>query len=322
MKRKFLYGVVLAALLITGCSSAPMPLTYDDTTVGLQNGLVNQANLDTADLFAKDLCVIPKGSDTSKDSKLTGISTLLVDTTDDSVLYADNVYEKIYPASITKLATALVVYKYADLNQTLTVSKAAAGITEQGAKLCGIKEGEKIIVKDLLTALLVYSGNDAGIALADHVAGNEKAFADMMNEEVKKLGAVHSNFENAHGLHDEKHYTTAYDIYLIFNELLKYDGFLDIINLGEYKMNFTDALGNQSSKIFSSSDRYLTGQAQSPEGITVLGGKTGTTNKAGSCLVLASKDKQQHTYVSLILKSQSSDSLFSQMSYLLSLAVK
>lgn len=320
MKSKFLCAIFVTALFITGCgSSYTNPLPYEDTTVSVQNMLMTQDDTQAAHLFGEDLCVIPSGSDKSKDGNLTGVSTLLVDSATNEVLYSDRVYKRIYPASITKLATALVALKHADLTQTVTVSKAAAGITEQGAKLCGLKEGDKIILKDLLTALLVYSGNDAGIAIADHVAGNEKAFSDMMNEEVRKLGAVHSNFVNAHGLHDDKHYTTAYDLYLIFNELLKYDDFLSMINLGEYRMNYTDALGNQTSKIFTSTDKFLTGQAQAPEGITVLGGKTGTTNKAGSCLILATQDKNEHTYISLILKADGSDSLFLQMTYLLSL---
>lgn len=323
MMKKKLMCFVLSASLLTGCSaSSDKFLTYDSNVTAVGSNLINQDNVNTDDLFARNLCVIPLKTDVSEDGNLTGEATLLVNKTTNEMLYAKNVYKRLYPASLTKLATALVVLKNSDLSDVVTVSKEAAGITEAGAKLCGLKEGDKIVLKDLLTSLLVYSGNDAGTAIADHIAGTEKAFADLMNEEVKKLGATHSHFVNAHGLHDEEHYTTAYDLYLIFNELLNYDDFLNIIKLGEYKLDYTDASGAQKSKTFMSTDRFMNGQMDAPKGITVLGGKTGTTNKAGSCLMLASKDKKENMYISLILKTDSGDMLFSQMAYLLKLILK
>ena len=140
-----------------------------------------------------------------------------------------------------------------------------------------------------------------------------------MNEEIHKLGAVGTNFTNAHGLHNDNHYTTAYDLYLIFNELLNYEDFITMIGYDTFKFSYKDSKGESQSKEFQTTDRYLNGKANPPKGIQVIGGKTGTTNKAGSCLILASTDKDNNIYISLILDSDSGDQLFSQMTYLLGL---
>lgn len=321
--KKSVLCFLLTITLLTGCSnSSDAIMPYQDNLNLLENDLMNQSNAEIANLFAEDLTVIPKDFNSQKDGNLNALSSLLINVTDHEMIYANNVYDRLYPASITKIATALVTLKHADLTETVTISKNASSITEAGAKLCGFKEGDQIILKDLLTSLLVYSGNDAGVAIAEHIAGSVPAFADMMNEEVKKLGAIHTNFLNPHGLHDDNHYTTAYDLYLIFGELLNYQEFLDIIKLGAYTLTYKDITGKEIQKEFSSTDRYLTGATDAPKGITVLGGKTGTTFKAGSCLILASKDKNDEIYISLVLKADSSDNLFYQMTYLLDLISK
>ena len=148
-------------------------------------------------------------------------------------------------------------------------------------------------MRDLLYSFLVFSGNDAGVAIAEHVGGSVEKFVDMMNDEVKDLGAIDSHFVNPHGLHDDKHYTTVYDLYLVFHELLQYDTFMDIINQPNYKAKYTDKDGKKHTKYFKTTDRYLIGTATAPKGVKVIGGKTGTTQKAGSCLILYSKDKKK-----------------------------
>ena len=153
--------------------------------------------------------------------------------------------------------------------------------------------------------------------MAEYIAGSEEKFSERMNEEVRKLGATHSHFVNSHGLHDENHYTTAYDIYLIFNELLNYDEFKAIIDQGSYKAEYTNASGQQVAKIFPNTNQYLIGATNAPEDVTVLGGKTGTTNAAGSCLVLLSTDENGDEYISLVLNAASKADLYNQMNHLL-----
>ena len=215
--------------------------------------------------------------------------------------------------------TALVALKYGNLNDEVTISYNATHINEYGAKLCGFAEGDKITLKKLLYSFLICSGNDAGIAIAEHIAGSVDKFAAMMNKEVKALGCSGSNFVNPHGLHDDNHYTTPYDLYLVFHELLKYDVFMDIINHSSYKAEFNGADGNKKTLWFTSTDKYLLGSAKAPEGVTVIGGKTGTTSMAGSNLILYSKNSNGNSYISVVMHASDSFSLYSQMSHLLEL---
>ena len=317
MKKRFLALAISTCLLLSGCSSKDIMLSYSSdsnsvTLAELDNGGESQ-------LFAADLSVIPEGQDVGTDKKLTAESVLLVDTTTNEPVYADNIYQRMYPASITKIVTALVALKNGDLDDIVTISYNAANIKEEGAKLCGFKEGNTIAMRDLLSAFLVYSGNDAGVAIAEHVAGSVEKFADMMNEEAKALGAMDSHFVNPHGLHDDNHYTTAYDIYLFFNELVKnYGTFVDIISKGIVKIYYHGTDGSDASRTYTSTDRYLVGTQQAPEGVSVIGGKTVTTSLAGSCLVLYSEGENTHRYISVILKASSGDDLFTQMNDLLS----
>ncbi|WP_310605580.1 D-alanyl-D-alanine carboxypeptidase family protein [Anaerosporobacter sp.] len=315
---------LLVMVTLTGCSSsteALMKYSVSDSSA-IEYTTANNSSDEYADLFTDNLCVVPLKSDIGGDGNLAAEATLLVNNTDNKLLYADSIYEKLYPASITKVMTALVTLKNANLSDTVTVSYNASHIAEVGASLCGLKEGDQINLKDLLNVFLISSGNDAGIAIAEHVAGSEEAFANMMNEQAKELGATHSHFANAHGLHDENHYTTAYDIYLIFQEALKQPIFVEIIGTKSYDATYSNSAGSQVKKEFSTTNNYLKGVETMPEGITVIGGKTGTTNKAGSCLVLYSKDRSDKEYISVILKSDSKTTLYSQMSYLLKFIYK
>jgi D-alanyl-D-alanine carboxypeptidase len=315
MKRKIIL-IALSLILLTGCSKSDkvlLPYTASENIIGFNKDI----GTEVSDFFASDLSIIPDKLNHMSDPAMTALSSLIVNTTTKNVIYANNVYERIYPASLTKIVTALVVLENANLSDTVTVSYKASHITESGAKLCGFKEGDKINLEDLLNAFLIYSGNDAGIAIAEHVAGTEEEFAKLMNEAAKKVGAVHSNFVNSHGLHNDNHYTTAYDLYLIFNELIKYEKFVSIINTKDYTLKYMDINNNEKTKEFSTTNRYLKETEATPDGLTVVGGKTGTTFKAGNCLILYSKDGKGESYISLILRAEGGDSLFSQMTHLL-----
>lgn len=273
-----------------------------------------------APYLSNGICVIPKNKQTKpEDPVMTSKASMLINDTDNTMIYSHNIYGKIYPASITKIVTAYVTLKYANLNDIVTVSYNASHITEPGAMKCGFLEGDQITLKDLLYSFLIHSGNDAGIAIAEHVAGDVATFADMMNTEMARLGAVHSHFVNPHGLHDDNHYTTAYDLYLIFHQLMQNDVFLDIVHHANFTANYKDKNGQKKSLYFTSTDRYLTGRASAPEGVTVIGGKTGTTAMAGSCLLLYSKGPDEKQYVSVVLHAAGAYDLYTQMTHLLAM---
>ncbi len=308
---------VLSIAILSACSKASEDfLAFDDNAKVSVSSTYTQ--LTQADYFSDGLVTVTKEENSGDDDKLTSGASLLVNRTDKELIYADNVYDRYYPASLTKLMTALVVLKHGELTDSVTVSYNASHITEPGAKLCGFEEGDVISLEALLKSLLIYSGNDAAVAIADHMGGSEEAFVLMMNEEAGRIGAVHTNFVNPNGLHDDNQYTTAYDIYLIFNELLSYDTFRSIIATDSYTASYKDQKENPKEKTFQATNQYLTGKSELPEGLTALGGKTGTTSKAGNCLVLLSKDNAGKEYISVILKAASSSALYSQMSYLMS----
>lgn len=313
--------MLVSSVFMTGCGSSKNELM--DYRVKASGTVIQSSDDTTQDYLSKDLCVIPKKGQTKKqDAVMTADASLMVNDTDGKMLYSHNIYKKLYPASITKIVTAYVALKYGNLKDTVTISHNAANITEYGAKLCGFKEGDRIVLKDLLYSFLIYSGNDAGVAIAEHIAGDTKSFATMMNREMKNLGAKHTHFVNPHGLHNDKHYTTAYDLYLVFHHLAKNRTFMDIISRSNYTAKFVDATGKSKSLYFTSTDRYLLGTAKAPTGITVIGGKTGTTNNAGSCLILYSKGKKNKNYISVVLKAAGPYALYGQMNHLLDYGTK
>lgn len=241
----------------------------------------------------------------------------MFDITDGQVMYSKNAFERLYPASITKVMTALIAIKYGDLTDTVTVTEDAV-ITEAGATLAGIHPGDQLTMEQLLYGLMLPSGNDAGAAIAVHMAGSIDAFAELMNREAQKLGATGTHFMNPHGLTNADHYTTAYDLYLIFNEALKQPEFRKVTGTTSYTADYTDGSGNPVSTTWEGGNWYMVGQRQTPDGLTVFSGKTGTTSAAGFCLIMASRDQKEKEYISVVLKAPSRPGLYDNMTNIIS----
>lgn len=323
MRKKLITCLCVSLLILSfvGCSKTKELFTFDPGVASA--GTVADTGLTQADYFSEELVTVTQEENTGDAEELSSSgSSLLIDITDQKLLYAEHIYDRLYPASLTKLMTALVVLQYGELADQVSVSYNASHIAEVGAKLCGFEEGDIISMEALLKSLLVYSGNDAAIAIADHISGNEEAFVQKMNEEALRIGAVHTNFINSNGLHDDNQYTTAYDMYLIFHELLGYDTFRSIISTDSYTAVYQNRKHNPKEKTFTATNQYLNGKAEIPKGMTILGGKTGTTNKAGSCLILLSEDASGIEYISVILNAPNSEELYSQMTFLLSSSSK
>lgn len=270
----------------------------------------------TAVPFASGLCVVNSNIDSSDVDMTAASGAGLFDIKNCNTLYAKNAHEKLYPASLTKVMTALVAMKHGSNEMMLTAS-ANVKIQESGAQVCGIKEGDQMTLDQALHLLLLNSANDAAVMIAEGIAGSVEAFADMMNEEALLLGATNTHFVNPHGLPDDNHYTTVYDMYLIMNEAINYSSFNDIIHMDTYTTVYTDKNGASKEITVNNTNRYIQGTAQAPSGITVMGGKTGTTNAAGHCLVLLSRDSSSKPYISIIMRAESGDLLYSQMTDLL-----
>jgi len=253
----------------------------------------------------------------NKDPEIQAKAALLVNITDDTVIYSDNATKVIYPASITKLMTAYVVFSMEeDFTQTVEISKTAATPVIPSAKMCGFKAGDRIRLNDLLRCMLVYSGNDTSVAVAEHISGSEAAFVDLMNQKAEEIQLNSSYFCNSHGLPDDNHVTSAYDIYLIMQKLFNFDEFLGIIESGSIEVDVLRGELLQTFQ-FTSTNQFLWGTYQLPDGLTLLGGKTGTTNKAGCCLTLYVKDEGGNCYIAEIFGAESYEALYPCMIQLL-----
>lgn len=320
MKKKTIYKIaccLTAGFLLCSCGKKEEALDrpYSFTERSFPVELTDSTD-GYASLFASDLCVVTDESQYSP-SDTTSEAAGLFDITDGQVMYSKNAFERLYPASITKVMTALIAIKYGDLTDTVTLTEDAV-ITEAGATLAGIHPGDQLTMEQLLYGLMLPSGNDAGAAIAVHMAGSIDAFAELMNREAQKLGATGTHFMNPHGLTNADHYTTAYDLYLIFNEALKQPEFRKVTGTTSYTADYTDGSGNPVSTTWEGGNWYMVGQRQTPDGLTVFSGKTGTTSAAGFCLIMASRDQKEKEYISVVLKAPSRPGLYDNMTNIIS----
>ena len=316
---KLISVLLLTVVMATGCGITDLLGTKN--VVAEYEAENYNKDLYTGKLFASDLCVASGDislSGISSDETNTLHSAALFDVDRKKVDFSYQMFDKIYPASTTKIMTALVALENADLSDVVTVSQNAdMNSFAADEATCGIKAGDKITLSDLLYGLLLHSGNDNATAIAEYVGGSMDGFAEMMNKEAAKLMATGTHFVNSNGLHNDNHYTTAYDLYLIFNEALKLPLFCEIINAQSYTADYTDANGAAKQQVWKVGNWYLKGDREAPEGVTVLGGKTGTTQAAGYCLIMASDGDDGKEYISVVLKSANRPSLYDNMTEIL-----
>ena len=240
---------------------------------------------------------------------LTAEYAVLMDYETGQVLYNKNGHSKLYPASTTKAWTAYVVLKHVnDLNQVVEIKDLPI---VDGSSMY-LKEGEAFTVKELLDALLIHSSNDVAMVLAKYVGGSVENFVNMMNDEAKSIGAENTHFNNPHGLPDENHYTTAYDMALMARKAMDNKIFRDIVNTKSVKYPATEAYPYE--RYFENTNQFLTsrskmnykGQEIDIKYDVVDGIKTGYTDAAGKCL-LSTGVKNNIRVISAVFKSTVDD---------------
>lgn len=216
---------------------------------------------------------------------------------DFTVLWQKEAYQRLPIASTTKILTALLVLKKAQLNEVVIVPRAAELV---GGNKLGLKAGERRSVKELLYALLLNSANDAAVTLATYISGSEPAFAESMNTLAQTVGAYSSNFINSHGLAPgSRHYSTAYDLFLITKEALKFKQFKKIV--ATRKTFWLTSHGER--KVLENSNQLLTIYPYA------TGVKTGYTAESGYCLV-ATAEKEGRLQVAVILGAPNREASF------------
>lgn len=215
-------------------------------------------------------------------------SAVVIDCESGRVLFENNAYETRPMASTTKIMTAIIALERLDLKEFVKVSASAANT--EGSSIW-LSPGESMSVEDLLYALMLASGNDAAAALAEHISGSESAFALLMNQKAKSIGANNTNFVNPHGLPDDNHYTTAYDLALISAYAMKNTTFREIVSTKNKTISWEGSQWDRSLK----NHNKLLSRYEYATGI-----KTGFTKKAGRCLVSsAEKDGRVNICVTL-----------------------
>lgn len=215
------------------------------------------------------------------------------------IIFQKNMDEKYFPASITKIMTALVVAEHCDdLKEELTFSDEAVNSLTANSSTLTPKAavGEKMSVEDALYGMMLCSANECGNALAEHVAGSVEEFADLMNEKAAQVGAVNTHFANPHGLHDEEHYTTPHDMALIFQAALENEVFAQIDMTVKYKIPKTN---KNEERDCTMTHRLLNGAIECQG---AYAGKTGNTAEAGRTLVTAVK-RHGYDLIIVIMKS-------------------
>lgn len=237
---------------------------------------------------------------TLKQPEIQAQGAVLMDAATGNLLYSKEAETKFYPASITKLMTALLVAEKCSLDDTVTFSKTAVTNLESGAVTLGLVEGDKLTVRQSLYGLLLKSANEVANGLAEHTAGSISKFADMMNARAKELGCMNTNFVNPNGLNNSNHYTTPHDMALIARAAFQNGTVSKIASTLSYQIPATQkaaartiSLGHKM--LYPNDARYYQG---------VIGGKTGYTSLAGNTLVTCA-ERNGVRLIAVIMKSKS-----------------
>lgn len=241
-----------------------------------------------------------------EDPAVAAKAALLVDQKTGTVLYGRNEHQELYPASLTKIMTALLVLEAVDsgklsLNQEITASASALSTLSADGSSAGIKAGEVMTVRQLLDCMLIVSANEACNILAEAVSGSVDAFVDAMNQRAQALGCANTHFVNATGLHDSQHYTSAWDLYLITKEALTHSDFLTICDTADIVLpatNLSDQRHLYTTNYLLSNWRAIGYRYSDAHGI-----KTGSTTEAGHCLV-SSATQGSLSFISVVLGAE------------------
>lgn len=221
------------------------------------------------------------------DIKLDSRNAILFDRTSKRVLFQKDAYKQVPNASTTKILTAIVVYENCDMNANVEISQNAVNVTGSKVKF---RKGDKITVNDLMNGMLLCSGNDAAIALAEYTSGSVEEFCKIMNKKAKDIGAKNTNFVTPHGLDEDGHYSTAYDLAIIADYALNIPY---LANIFSKKTETIYINGNPRNISTTNEMLHVYGKAD--------GVKTGFTNNAGRCLVTSATNEDGWQLISVVL---------------------
>lgn len=277
----FLLIVIVLKFFTTLANQHKFEREYDDKTTTISSSDIES---ETSISISPDILNSP--------------NAILIRLKDQTTLMQKNSEEKIYPASLTKMMTAIVaIENLTSLQKEIQLTHYTFNnLYSANASMAGFQPGERVRAIDLLYGVMLPSGAEACIGLADHIAGSEQDFVAMMNQKAADLGMDSTNFENTTGLHDKNHYTTVKDMAILLNYALKNDTFREIFTSSRHS---TQPTNKQPGGITFYSTMFKNLKNQNITGGEILGGKTGYTDEAGLCLAsLAKVDNQEYILIS------------------------
>lgn len=231
--------------------------------------------------------------------KIRSNAAILYEVTSGELVYEKNGKQKAYPASTTKIMTALLALENCEMDEPVTVTRTALNTVSPGSSIAGLQNGEVLTMYEMLECLLVASGNDAASVIAVHIGGTVAQFVEMMNERSRDLGCTSTHYTNPSGLHDEEHYTTAEDLLKVTVEAMKHPEFVEIVGSAQVTIPETNKVDHP--RYFNNTNQLIS-QAVTSENLysKATGIKTGHTTPAGYCLV-SSAESGDLSYIAVVL---------------------
>lgn len=230
-------------------------------------------------------------------------SCILMEASSGKILYEKNASQVRYPASTTKIMTAILVLENCELTDVATVSHNAIHSIPPDYVMANIKEGEELTIEQLLNVLLIPSANDAAVVLAEHVSGSVSKFSDLMNEKAKEIGCKNTHFVNPNGIHNKNHVSTAYDLALIGRYAMQNVTIRNIVKKTQYTLPATNKYTKEDRTFKTTNDLLIKNTSKSKSNYyypDATGLKTGYTGEAGNCLVSSAK-KDNMEVISVVL---------------------
>lgn len=300
MKKNRFFSALVAALLLANVWLMPVQAETEPSVPPESQGApaptVSQTTGDPSVDISGDASIVNGSYSINGQVPVAGLmdhnvdcrAALLYELDTETMLYAYNADDKLYPASLTKVMTCLVALDLCeDLNEMITVPESVIANKDPNGSGMDLVAGEEISMTDLLYGLMVASANDAASTIATHLCGGEEAFVHRMNQKASQIGCTQTHFENVHGLHDEEHYTTARDMAKIMLAALEHEFFQELYSTTSYRIDATNK--SEERKLYTTN--YLISRAiyEQYYDERVIGGKTGFTTPAGRCLVTVSE---------------------------------
>ena len=282
MKKKALVSIIIGVMLFS-----PVTVFANNSINANENSIIVESNTSSSE--SNITLKYEKNEQRVLDNipEIGCKAAYVVEPNTGKIIYEKNAHDKMYPASTTKILTALLALEKCEPTDKAVVSKKALDLLQDGSSNAKLQVGEELTISDLLYALLIPSANEAANVLAEHISGSVEEFANLCNNRAKELGCETLHFVNPNGLHDDNHYCSAYDLYLIAKECKKYELFNEIVKTKTFTLPATNVY-TKNDRTFKNTNELIQPGSSTYFYSYCTGIKTGHTTPAGECLVASS----------------------------------